>query len=633
MNSVSAGAALSLLCVSFTVFAGREHSLGTVSVLPARGASRIQAKAADELSKHLALISGRTPTGIAAEGALAFIFAKPEDAPAAEPFEACYRIDGNRVWFWGDETKASPGLYPGSQFAVCCFLEEYLGVRWVAPGDRGISFERRDSVALPERRDFVYRPPFGMEVLRMMRANAYTTPFMPVPGLLETDPVPAKLRLSEKEISAVVLENHEWTTRNRLFSPDMPVYGHAFTAWQKRFRETHPEYLALDEKGSRVRSATYDAWIKLCVSNEAVVDQIIADWKAAGCPRYINVCENDGAGFCRCANCLKLDADRPGEDFLATKTDRYLNFYNRVAKKAIAIRPDVRIAAYIYSFYRHPPRRERIEHPDNMVFGTVPSLADDITAFFESWKKVGMKLFFFRPNFHTTLGTLPRGVEKDIYDIFRKAVSYGLIGVDFDSYLWRDVMAPEAFVTVRMIAYPEKSFEELMGELCAAYGEAGPGVSEYYSRIRARREAGRRDSAAAMKKANLLDDSGFVSDQLRIHSETALADDLAVLERAAKPGSPEAAARLDDLIVRARHYVLCYRFLEAGTHRDDARLAEIGRELLRFRVEHADRLRDVYENVMNCRYSGTEGHLWKRIPEVLREFGGGTPRTGLGIYN
>jgi hypothetical protein len=36
---------------------------------------------------------------------------------------------------------------------------------------------------------------------------------------------------------------------------------------------------------------------------------------------------------------------------------------------------------------------------------------------------------------------------------------------------------------------------------------------------------------------------------------------------------------------------------------------------------------------MNSRTKGTEGHLLKLVPEVLRERGGMTPRSGLGAYN
>ena len=42
---------------------------------------------------------------------------------------------------------------------------------------------------------------------------------------------------------------------------------------------------------------------------------------------------------------------------------------------------------------------------------------------------------------------------------------------------------------------------------------------------------------------------------------------------------------------------------------------------------------DAYEQVMNSRTKGTEGHFLKLVQEVLKERGGMTPCSGLGPYN
>ena len=355
------------------------------TIVRARKGTADQSAAAGELAYHLQLVSGvKIAEAAAPSGALSFVFAKPAGAPEPAPFEARYRVDGNVVWFWGDETKK----YPGSSFAVYIFLADEVGVRWAFPGEKGVAFAPAATLDLPAAKDAVYKPPFRLEVIRTMNAKSYVTPQLPIiPDFIKVDPVPPALRLAEVERTKRCVDVGRWMRRQRIFSPDPFAYGHAFTKWQDRFEKTHPEYIAMQKDGSR--HFWNGAWSKLCISNPGVVDQIIADWQAAGTPRYLNVCENDGAGLCVCANCVALDCDLPGEDFLAHKTDRYLNFWNRVAAKAKTIRPDVQVSAYIYSYYRHAPRRERVEHPDNMVFGTVPSLADDYRAFFESWKKGG----------------------------------------------------------------------------------------------------------------------------------------------------------------------------------------------------------------------------------------------------
>ena len=60
--------------------------------------------------------------------------------------------------------------------------------------------------------------------------------------------------------------------------------GHWFKRWVDRFWDSHREYFGLLPNGERgVQVEGLPAWLKtgskMCVSNEAVVDQLIEDWK------------------------------------------------------------------------------------------------------------------------------------------------------------------------------------------------------------------------------------------------------------------------------------------------------------------------------------------------------------------
>ena len=88
------------------------------------------------------------------------------------------------------------------------------------------------------------------------------------------------------------------------------------------------------------------------------------------------------------------------------------------------------------------------------------------------------------------------------------------------------------------------------------------------------------------------------------------------------------------MIVRARGYQLAFRLFKAASdpkNRDG--IAAAARALIDYRIANRDAMMDHYEQVMNSRTKGTEGHLLKLVPEVLRERGGMTPRSGLGAYN
>ncbi|MBQ2629452.1 MAG: hypothetical protein IJG13_07230, partial [Kiritimatiellae bacterium] len=184
-----AAAALLVPAVAFpTTFAFRD----AVIVRANKGTST-QSAAASELAYHLQLVSGVKIAEASSQAAgLSFVFARPDGAPEAAPFEARYRIDGNRVWFWGDESKK----YPGSRFAVYTFLADEMGIRWVFPGEKGIVFKPASTIDLPASKDAVYRPPYRLEIIRTLKAKSYTIPSLPIiPDFIKVDPVPPALRL------------------------------------------------------------------------------------------------------------------------------------------------------------------------------------------------------------------------------------------------------------------------------------------------------------------------------------------------------------------------------------------------------------------------------------------------------
>ena len=578
--------------------------------------------AAAELRAHLRLLAGIEPP-VAAGGAFVVGHRAP-DGEAAGPLEARYRVTGGRVYFWGarepkrmDGDRCVADAYDGTLFAVYEFLDRELGFKWVMPGADGVVVPRPGRLVPSDGTNGLYVPRYDVGRVRSVSVKDTVEFHLPVLSGPKV-PIPSVLRYTSDEARALAADVATWYRRNRNYSRDVFRYGHAFTRWHERFHKAHPEYLAADEKG--VRDAAWQPSRKmLCVSNPAVVDQIIADWRAERCPKYLNACENDGGGMCRCANCRALDVERPGEDFLAHKTDRYLNFWNRLAAKAKAIRPDVQVVAYIYSFYRHLPRRERIEHPDNMVFGTVPTLSDDYVAFYDGWAKAGLRRFFLRPNFHCSTASLPRGVEKLVYDIFACCRNRGMMGVDFGAYPGRYSTAIETYVAVRLLRDPNLSFETIVDEFCSAYGEAAPAVKAYFARIRARREASAGMARGALARANLLDDSQASFVQMACHTEEALKGDLDLLCEARARGVSDDACRrrLDDLIVRARGYVLVYRFFAADAGGDRGALEVAARELLNWRLVHRDALMDLYTMTMGSRVRGVETKLWLKVPEAF----------------
>ena len=95
----------------------------------------------------------------------------------------------------------------------------------------------------------------------------------------------------------MVAEAMHWSDRHQLGTRSTLRFGHAFTRWRETHRESHPDYIVVPPEGEAQRS---ERGVKLCTSNPAVIEHVIADWQAAGRPASWNVCPIDGIGFCTC---------------------------------------------------------------------------------------------------------------------------------------------------------------------------------------------------------------------------------------------------------------------------------------------------------------------------------------------
>ena len=572
-----------LSTVLFLSLFGAEYKISNIRIV----ANKKQQLAVDELKKHLELTGNKLAPG---KDALQILIGRNpgcKDQLAAGESRWLYK-DG-KLYIWGNDKKQ----YPGVLFAVYGLLEEKFGVRWLFPGDAGIHVPAQDTVSFKENESYKRVPHFYWG---WVRANCWKN-YRKFENVIPTD-----WRLTPEQLKQLEADNIMFILRHRHGRIFAIRYGHAFTNWPDRFEKSHPDYFGVGPYGKPIippRRST----AKLCLSNPAVIDQIIADWKAAKKPKYLNVSPNDGTpGFCLCDKCMALDTRKPGENFYAHLTDRYLNFWNRVAKRAIQERPDVLITTYVYSYYRFPPRREKIEYPDNMLCGLVPALAEDSGALFDAWKAVGMKNCFIRPNDTHPASAQVRGMEKKIFDKYQASRKvFKLYGADYDSTLGVRARDLEHYIIARMITAPEKSFDELMDEFCSGYGAAAKLVKDFYTELRPAGEAMYMTSAANIRNQQVLDDS-----EVSVENDAKYA---AVLSKSLKklesfPMDKLSAGeklRLERLIVSVREGLLVYQFeLEADKKRADKKndFDAAAKKLWDFRVANKDKFPDNYPAIV-----------------------------------
>ena len=534
-----------LMFAAFVVYAvaavGADMSLPGFRVVT----KAADAYAQDELVKHLKLFTAERKT-CAEESVLTVVLGEPAPGSSAPaPFTSYAKRVGNSIYLWGDDTplagkhrrgvESLVSCRPGTLFAVYGFLEDGLGFKWVRAGEIGVVCPKTRRINIPNGWTWSYTPPLDEGTMRSMQWRGK-------PGR-NARFAPEELRATESRVAAEHKERLQWMLRMRQFVKRTYPMSHAFTGWYGKYGAEHPEYFAMLKDGLRTHDPKSTIEIakgreKLCVSNEAVVDQIIADWQAAGAPKELNVGPNDSHGFCMCPNCRALDVIVTDEDREFRKgyclTDRYVNFWNRIAKKAIAIRPDVTLGTFVYSAYRQPPRREKIAYPGNMVFGMVPTQEEENDKLIAAWKKAGLKTFKLRPNYLCHFGSMPRGYERFYLENFKLNYREGMVGTDYDGGPRDELSDFECYAVARAIQNPNVSFEEVENDYLRQFGAAAPVMRRYYARIRERGEKmlymvqKRKDS----DKEIVLDDSELYKTVMLANGVDDLESDLSLIREA-----------------------------------------------------------------------------------------------------
>ncbi len=446
-----------------------------------------QVEAARELQKHLTLIMGSEPAivrpGEAAEGQYPFHvgFAPPDDETPLEREEARWVVSPEGAYFHGDDEK---GMF-GTQVAVYGFLEEQLGVRWIAPGDAGIAFKAQSPLTLRSG-SFGWIPQLQFRKIRQgLRLNQPHHPR----GMPESD----AFRLSVEEHNARVDEIVLWQKRMRMGGA-RPGGGHAFSSWWVKYGESQPDLFALNKYGKREPVALpkggaerSNSFIKICPSNPRVADRVIADWL----PRkeiiqYINVGVNDGSeNFCECEDCRRLDVPLEGEAWDEHLTDRYVHLANQVAREARKHREDAWVTMYAYLKTLYPPRKLKLE--PNVVVQLVPYVDPldlaTVKAHVEGWKRAGAKQLSLRPNYHTKYfsTTMPLGIEKQMFDVLQLAVENDCVAAEYDSLVnnW-PVTGLADYVLAKAMTDPSKPFDYWAEQYYEAFGAAADEVKRYF---------------------------------------------------------------------------------------------------------------------------------------------------------
>ncbi len=423
----------------------------------------------------------------------------------------------------GDKTKQGDDVN-GTLNAVYTFLEDYIGVRWLLPGDLGEVVPRTNTLALPaiDRRE---QPRIAKRKIRDVALSREST-YAPVLKQWGVS-VDEWRRAFDPEI------NSPWFRRQKLGSRIEIEGGHSYAGWWEKYGKDHPNFFAMQPDGTRVQEPNRE---RLCVSNPKLWDFVaklrIEELKADNKPTA-SISPNDGGKnkFCMCAQCRAWDPPNApkltnstslidpttGKPFAEypSLSDREFRYFNEVAKRVHAELPDRYVVAYAYSVYRTPPVNIKTLEP-NLIVGYVGL---DLTAI-DQWSRLAPQLFI-RPNDlgpGTDLG-MPRNMAPFLARAVKFSVDHHAIAFDFDNCHgnWGG-HGLDYYVLTKALWNPDLDVRAAIADYCrAAYGPGADAMQRYFGRLEKITEAVRANEKLGAR-------SGETLNLLRHYTPAALAE-------------------------------------------------------------------------------------------------------------
>lgn len=289
-------------------------------------------KTETEVAPHKAIYVGRTN------------YAK-DKLGAMQPGVQGWRIktfDGNLILAGGEPL--------GELYAAYEFLERCVGCHWldeftnVIPNKPNLAFDALDLQGKPAFWDRqIYEEPcyVGQDARQIFRLRNK-----------ETSPTDAK---------------YGWGTRM-----GSPQAAHTFRYYSQDIQDAHPEYLALNAQGERVKSYMDNGPGQICLTNPAMREHMLeklrqyikADRENATktgmpFPQIYCIEANDNNLTCQCPNCQSLIKKE------GSNSAPYIDLVNFLAAGIKNEYPDVRVDTFAYLQTLHTPKT--IKPADNVI--------------------------------------------------------------------------------------------------------------------------------------------------------------------------------------------------------------------------------------------------------------------------
>ena len=344
----------------------------------------------------------------------------------------------------------------GTEFGVYEFLERYVGVRWLLPGEHG------DDVPQVE----------GLEIS----------------GETVRDEPAFFSRLFSGLRGAPQLK---WARFNRMRGRVSFHHNLLRLLPPETYTEAHPEWFPM-QNGERFLPATNDThrW-QPCFTAPGLVEEAVKNITQyfrdnPDVPSY-SLGTNDSSGYCQCEQCV---ARISGEKNFLGRTDYsdlYYDWANQVIEGVLKEFPDKWFGCLAYSEVAEPPKRVKV-HPRLIPYMTYdrmkwvqPEVRADGHRITEGWEAVSPTLGWYDYIYGTPY-CLPRVWFHHMGEYYRYGHAHGVRALYAEAYPnWGE--GPKLYVSLKLQWDPTRDVDELLDDWyrrCVG-PEAAPHLAEYYA--------------------------------------------------------------------------------------------------------------------------------------------------------
>jgi hypothetical protein len=379
----------------------------------------------------------------------------------------------------------------GSRYAVTTFLEDSLACRVLWPGELGKVIPRRTTIDIAPI-NVSYTPSIRQRRIRM--AGGYGD--RKAHGVKRLGFEDADYHRINRTAMQTSVRDGGWAGWHRLGGSLRLASGHSFGEMWEKHKDKHPEWFALQPDGTRDQSRSPDR-ARLCVSNIDLIEEIARD-RIDRLNRLdvksVSIGPNDGGqtSFCLCEQCRKLDPpnSRKLPSGKPALTDRFIYFWNEIAKRVTKVHPEASLTADAYSVYAAPPVLRKL-HPNIAIRFVGLTYTNEEKRRqnrddWDEWSKA-VERIYFRPN---VLLAGRRPGTPVIYahrmgDDFKYMADNSLIGTDFDSccHNWA-TQGLNYYVCAKLHWKPDLDVDALIDDYCrSGFGNGAEAIKRYFRRL------------------------------------------------------------------------------------------------------------------------------------------------------